>query len=244
MKKSYIWSLPTRVFHALFVVFILLSFFTDEDKLLDNHATFGYAVLVLLLFRVYWGFFGPKYSKFKDFPIGKTNTKTFFDTFLEEDQYVGHNPLASYIMIAMFIVLFLLIISGGLAYGIQDGKGIFSFLNTYFDKTEVFETIHEFLANILIALIVTHLSGVVFDILFHKNKDFKSIVTGYKMTQKDVSIKSLSLQQKVVSAFMFVLLILFLIFNLYKDNIVSSNNEQSINNQNITVSQIKQDFRK
>ena len=83
MEKSYIWSLPTRVFHSLFAVFILLVFLTDDDKLLNYHAVIGYAILILLIFRVCWGFFGPKYSRFKDFPTGKQNVKEFLNNLFD-----------------------------------------------------------------------------------------------------------------------------------------------------------------
>ena len=49
MKKSYIWSLPTRVFHLLFALFILIAFLTDDDKLLKFHAIAGYSILILLV---------------------------------------------------------------------------------------------------------------------------------------------------------------------------------------------------
>lgn len=53
MEKSYIWSLPTRVFHALFAVFILLAFLTgDEDNLLLFHAIIGYAIFILLFLEL------------------------------------------------------------------------------------------------------------------------------------------------------------------------------------------------
>ena len=77
MKKSYIWSLPTRAFHLLFALFILLAFLTDDDKLLNYHAIIGYSILILLVFRVCWGYFGPKYSLFKDFPANKNEAKEF-----------------------------------------------------------------------------------------------------------------------------------------------------------------------
>ncbi len=38
MQKSYIWSLPTRVFHALFALFITISFLSAEDEWLNFHA--------------------------------------------------------------------------------------------------------------------------------------------------------------------------------------------------------------
>ena len=216
MKKSYIWSLPTRVFHLLFALFILIAFLTDDDKLLKYHAIAGYSILILLFFRVYWGYFGPKYSLFRDFPANKSEAKEFFKNIFDDKQkYIGHNPLASYVMIAMLIVTFIVIVTGVLAYGIQDGKGIASFLNdSFFKKMKLFKEIHEFFANFLIFLIVMHLVGIAFDRVFHKKYEtLNSIATGYKMTSEDESIK-LSFFQKLFAIFMFVAFIAFLIFNL------------------------------
>ena len=220
MKKSYIWSLPTRVFHLLFALFILIAFLTDDDKFLKYHAIAGYSILILLFFRVYWGYFGPKYSLFKDFPANKSEAKEFLKNIFDDKQkYIGHNPLASYVMIAMLIVTFIVIVTGILAYGIQDGKGIASFLNdSFFKKMKLFKEIHEFSANFLIFLIVMHLVGIAFDRVFHKKHEtLNSIATGYKMTSEDESIK-LSFFQKLFAIFMFVAFIAFLIFNLYKPN--------------------------
>ena len=218
MKKSYIWSLPTRVFHLLFALFILIAFLTDDDKLLKFHAIAGYSIFILLVFRVYWGYFGPKYSLFRDFPANKSEAKEFLKNIFDDKQkYIGHNPLASYVMIAMLIVTFIVIVTGILAYGIQDGKGLASFLNdSFFKKMKLFKEIHEFSANFLIFLIVAHLAGVAFDRVFHKKHEtLNSIATGYKMTDEDESIK-LSFFQKLFAIFMFVAFIAFLIFNIYK----------------------------
>ena len=218
MQKSYIWSLPTRVFHALFVIFILLTFLSaQEDQWLNIHAVIGYAVLILVLFRICWGFFGPKYSLFKDFPLGKTNVKDFLNHIFEEKlKYVGHNPLASYVMISMFVVAILTIITGVLAFGIQEGKGIFSFLNSsFFKKMELFEELHEVLSNLLIALIIAHLCGIFADRFLHKKqKTLNSIVSGYKITSENESIK-LNIYQKMFSLLMFIFFIGFIIFNIY-----------------------------
>ena len=218
MKKSYIWSLPTRVFHLLFALFILIAFLTDDDKFLKYHAIAGYSILILLFFRVYWGYFGPKYSLFRDFPANKSEAKEFFKNIFDDKQkYIGHNPLASYVMIAMLIVTFIVIVTGILAYGIQEGKGLASFLNdSFFKNMKLFEEIHEFFANFLIFLIVMHLVGIAFDRVFHKKYEtLNSIATGYKMTDEDESIK-LSFFQKLFAIFMFVAFIVFLIFNIYK----------------------------
>ncbi len=75
MEKSYIWTLPTRIFHLLFALFICFAFVTDDDRLLTYHAIIGYVILILLIFRLVWGIIGPKYSLFKDFPLGIDNVK-------------------------------------------------------------------------------------------------------------------------------------------------------------------------
>ena len=220
MEKSYIWSLPTRIFHFLFAAFILFAFLTDDDKLLNYHAMIGYSILILLVFRLGWGFFGPKYSLFKDFPANKNEAKEFLKNIFDDKQkYIGHNPLASYVMIAMLVVTFLAIITGVLAYGIQEGKGILSFLNNSFSKDmEFFEEVHEFFANSLIALIVAHLAGIAVDRLLHnKHETLNSIVTGYKMTTSSESIK-LTFLQKLFAIFMLLVFVSFLAFNIYKPN--------------------------
>jgi cytochrome b len=232
MEKTYIWSLPTRVFHFLFALFILFAFITgDEDNLLNYHAIIGYAILILLLFRFSWGVFGPKYSQFKDFPLGKKNVKEFLNNIFENKQkYVGHNPLASYVMIAMLVVCFLAIITGILAFGIQEGKGIFSSLNSsFFKKMELFEGIHEFLSTLFIVLLVAHIGGVISDRVLHKKHEtLNSIVTGYKNTENAQGIR-LNIFQKFIAFLFLALLVSFFVFNLIKpDNVLIASSYKAV----------------
>mgnify|MGYP005996311317 CR=1 FL=1 len=233
MNKSYIWSIPTRVFHWLFVLFILLAFISaDEERWLNYHAVIGYAVLILLIFRAGWGLFGPKYSLFKDFPIGKQKAKEFLENIFDDKQkYIGHNPMASYVMIAMLLVAFLTVVTGVLAFGIQEGKGILSSLNSsFFKEMKLFKEIHEILSTLFIALIAAHIGGVLVDRLLHKKHEtLNSIFTGYKVTQENESIK-LKIYQKVFAFLMFIFFIGFLAFNIYKpDNVLISSINKPIN---------------
>ena len=231
MFKSYIWSLPTRVFHWLFALLILLAFLTDDDNLLHYHAIIGYGVLILLAFRFIWGYLGPEYSKFRDFPLNITIVKEFMlNIFKSEQKYIGHNPPASYVMIVMFIVVFFVIITGALTFGVQEGKGIFSFLNEpFFRKMELFEELHEVLANLLIVLIGAHIVGVLSDKLLHgKYETFQSIFTGYKITQEKSGI-TLSFFQKFLAFIFLILLIAFFRFNLIQPkNVLVASKYQSI----------------
>lgn len=216
MKKSYIWTLPTRVFHWLFALLILLAFLTDDDHLLTYHAAIGYSLLIVLLFRLVWGVLGPKYSKFKDFNLNKNALKQFLKNPIKANHNEpGHNPAASYLMITMIVVAIIVIVTGALAFGIQEGKGIFSFLNTsFFKKMELFEEIHETLANFFIALIVFHLAGVIMDKLFHPQYEtLKSIFTGYKQMQEEYSVKT-NLFQKAIALLFLIVLLGFIVYNI------------------------------
>ncbi|MDD3835863.1 MAG: cytochrome b/b6 domain-containing protein [Sulfurimonas sp.] len=214
--KSYIWSLPSRVFHWLFVVLILLAFLTDDDKLLNYHSLIGYGVLILLLFRFFWGYLGPKYSKFKDFSLSSQDVKEFIvNIFSPKKEYIGHNPIASYVMMAIFIVVFLIIITGILTLGVQEGKGLLSFLHsTFFKKMKLFEDIHEFLSTVLLILIAAHLLGILSDRVLHsKHETLNSIFSGYKVTKNDESIR-LNIFQKLIAALFLAMFIAFFIYNL------------------------------
>lgn len=220
MFNSYIWSLPSRVFHWLFVALILLAFLTDDDKILNYHALIGYGVLILLIFRFFWGYIGPKYSRFKDFPLALRDVKEFaLNIFSSKQKYIGHNPIASYVMIGIFVVVFLTIITGILAFGVQEAKGLFSSLNsTFFKKMELFEEVHEFFSNLLIVLIAAHLLGVFSDRVLHPaHKTLSSIFNGLKSTKEDFSIK-LNIFQKLFALIFLALFIAFFVFNISTKN--------------------------
>ncbi len=232
MNKSYIWTIPTRVSHILLALFVLLAFLTSEEsKLLNYHAIVGYAIAILLVFRFMWGYIGPKYSKFKDFPLGIKNAKEFLSNIFDANQkYVGHNPLASYVMIAMLVSLFLAFISGILVFGIEEGKGVLGFLNSsFFKKMKLFKEIHEIFANLFIVFLVFHLIGIFVDRLLHKkNENLNSIFTGYKYHEQIETIR-LTILQKLFSLLMFIVLVSFLAFNLYQPkNILLSSIYQPI----------------
>jgi hypothetical protein len=51
-----VWDLPTRVFHWTLVVSFFSALATgDPDRFRDLHVYFGYVVLGLICFRVFWG---------------------------------------------------------------------------------------------------------------------------------------------------------------------------------------------
>ena len=65
-----VWDLPTRVFHWALAACIVGSILTASigGNAIGWHFRFGYAILALVLFRLVWGFAGPRYARFSSFP--------------------------------------------------------------------------------------------------------------------------------------------------------------------------------
>ena len=230
--KVYVWTLPTRIFHALLVLFTLGAFITAEwDDLLNVHAALGASLGTLILFRIVWGFMGPKYSRFRDFALSITALKEYlFSLFDPKKEYAGHNPAASFTMIGMIVVMFLLTITGLLAYGIQENRGIFAFLHdSFFKDMELFEEVHEFLSTLLWFLIAAHVGGVLFDRLLHaKTGTLRSIFDGYKNIEAENA--SLNIFQKLIAIIGIGLSLFVLVYALSgNNNLITAGYNQPVN---------------
>lgn len=213
MTKSYIWPVANRVSHVLLMVFFTLSYIlADFDRYLSLHVAFGLALGVVFLFRIVWGFIGPKHSKFKDFNFNLYDLKNYlFSIFVKTKEYAGHNPASSYAIVAMIVVAFLTIVSGLFAYGIEENRGVLSFLHqSFFRDMEVFEDIHEFFANLFLAIIVLHVAGSLVDRFIKKSDAIDSMISGYKVLSSKVDIK-VNLAQKLFG----IIWIVVSLFSLY-----------------------------
>ena len=184
MKRSYIWSVPTRLFHWLLAFSILTGYLTgDEERLLNLHVAFGAMAGALLLFRILWGIAGVRYSAFKDFELTPSALLSYMvNIFNPRRHYAGHNPAASWAVILMIVLGLLAVVTGFLAYGVQEGRGILGFLNHgFFREMELFEALHEVSANLLMLVIAAHVGGVVLERLLHKEVGtMGSMANGYK----------------------------------------------------------------
>ncbi len=190
----------------------MIVWLSADDDFLRIHSAFGYAIGVLILFRIVWSILGPKYSLLKDLNFDMKKAIVFSkNVFTSEEKHLGHNPAASIIMTLIVIITLLISVTGILALGEQEAKGLFSSLSTTFLKDlELFEELHELIANLLLVLIVMHLAGIFMDKLIHsKDETLKSIITGYKNITGE-SVK-LTLVQKIIAAIFAIATVLIII---------------------------------
>jgi cytochrome b len=112
-----VWDAPTRLFHWVLAVSVVGLVVTAQigGAAMDWHFRLGYGVLVLLLFRVMWGFIGGHWSRFGSFVVGPAKAIAYLRAGAGAPQAVGHNPLGALSVLALLSFL-----------ALQVGSGLFS----------------------------------------------------------------------------------------------------------------------
>lgn len=185
-----IWDPLVRLFHWSLLLAFTIAYFTEGD-LLDLHVWAGYFVLGLILFRIFWGFVGPRYAKFSNFVYSRDIIKAHLKDLLARrgKRYLGHNPAGGAMIVLLIIFLLLTTFSGLTIYGIEKHAGPLASLVGHPSEfwKDAAEDIHEFLANFTLILILIHVGGVIFESRLHHENLVKAMFNGYKRTQPDNS---------------------------------------------------------
>ncbi len=195
-NKTFVWSFIGRLSHWILVISFLTCFITSfYEELLTLHISLGIIVFSMLLMKIVWGIIGPKYARWSDFNFSLSSLKLYF-IIKVKDRYreieAGHNPASSWFAFLLTWFGILCCISGFVLYGIQEGNGLFSFMNeTYFYLMNLLENIHVILVYVIIVIIVLHISGVMIEQFYHKTNMVMAMVTGFKNAKgKDIKTTS------------------------------------------------------
>lgn len=111
VSTTRIWDPTIRLFHWLLVALIAFSWWSGEQHDMDNHRLSGYAILALLVFRVFWGFAGPRTARFSSFVRGPGAVLAYVKGLGSRKGHLadGHNPLGGWSVIAMLAVIALMV---------------------------------------------------------------------------------------------------------------------------------------
>ena len=189
-----VWDILIRIFHWSLVLFVLVLFITEDD-FLSIHSYAGYTVLLLLGFRIVWGFIGTYHARFSSFI---TTPKAAINYLKEEisgdaKRYIGHNP-AGAIMIFGLIITLILTAFTGMATIATEGKGPLAgtFIASF--SGEVLGEIHELFTSLILLLIILHIGGVIFSSLAEEENLIKAMITGRKRKEIDYGERNNSSQ--------------------------------------------------
>src|SRR5262245_14041998 len=105
-----IWDAAIRIVHWLLVALVAFSWWSAENGELEYHRYSGYAVLGLLLFRIYWGFVGTDTARFANFVKGPRAIIAYVRQLssrvaAHEPAAPGHNPLGAISVILLLLAL-------------------------------------------------------------------------------------------------------------------------------------------
>ena len=183
--KTYIWDIPTRLFHWILVLTFCGLWYTGKELEMDIHIPLGLLMLGLLSFRLLWGFAGSHHARFANFPLGVKSVRTYLN---QKTYHAGHNPLGSWSVVCLLMLLLTQVVSGLFA---SDGYLYEGPLSRFIesDLAEWLTDVHRASFDFLLAFTGLHILAVIYYTLIKRQDILPAMVTGYKHAPAPLSEK-------------------------------------------------------
>jgi cytochrome b len=178
-----IWDVPTRIFHWLLVLSFAGAYLTNWAGIswFKYHEWFGYSVLILVVFRIFWGFIGTWYARFANFVRSPIAAWRYTVNLLRgrETTTAGHNPLGA-LMVLFFLVTLLIQAGTGLFANdeIFNAGALYGYVSS--ETSLQLTAIHKELFYWIFAATVLHVLAVLFHTFFKNENLISAMFTGYK----------------------------------------------------------------
>jgi cytochrome b len=182
-RRVKVWDLPTRIFHWLLVALVAFSWWSGEQGYgwMRWHFWSGYAVLTLVIFRIFWGFVGSSTARFSDFVKGPRAGLHHLSALVRPGKTgdVGHNPLGGW-MVGLLLVL--LLVQAGTGLFAEDANlnaGPLSLLVSE-QASKTLSNIHELVIKFLLVAIALHVLAVLAYLVFKRDNLVSAMFSGKK----------------------------------------------------------------
>lgn len=164
-----VWDLPLRLWHWALAASILAAWFTPTvyDRL---HRILGYTVLALLAFRLVWGVWGSRYSRFRMVGVRLRAAPRYLLNLRRgiTGRYIGLNPAGTLMLVALLLSIAVSAITGAMSVTV-----------TFFGVWWVEDT-HHYSSDAVMVLVVLHVLGVVLMGLLQRENLIRAMFTGRK----------------------------------------------------------------
>ncbi|MBK1691016.1 cytochrome b/b6 domain-containing protein [Ectothiorhodospira mobilis] len=209
--EQQVWDPLVRLFHWGLAAAFAVAWFTEHQP----HVLAGYAALTLVGVRIVWGFIGPRHARFSDFvrPPGEVmaHVREMLQGRMKRE--AGHNPLAGWVYVLLFLSLIGLTVSGMATLAAEESAGPLAGIVAGEQESEIryvndayedhdhdedheeeghaqgggrdWEEIHEFFANLTLALVLVHLAGVLLGSLMQGQNLVAGMITGRKQVDDE-----------------------------------------------------------
>ncbi len=184
-RRIFVWDAPTRIFKWLLVLSVGTAFLASSmhprGLLFVVHIACGYAVALLLLFRLAWGAIGGERARFADFVHGWRGARAHAVGLLRLDpeETAGHNAIGGWMILLLLATLAVIVLTGLLTEGSTGGAGV---LSDVLPRGAIgwVGWIHGMLGFAIIWLAGAHVAGVVVESLLHRENLVRAMITGRK----------------------------------------------------------------
>jgi cytochrome b len=180
-KEVYVWDFPTRLFHWLLALMIVLLVVTGKagGNALEWHERCGYITLGLLLFRVLWGFIGNRNARFANFLRGPAAVLRYLKGLTQSRSrvHVGHNPAGGWSVIAMLLIVAAQVGTGLFANDDVMLEGPLAYLVSK-DLSDQLTGMHEIISNFLLAIIGLHIAAIALYYFVKKDNLVMPMISG------------------------------------------------------------------
>ncbi len=170
VSKKMLWDWPVRICHWSMVLLVAACWWTAENHEIVYHSYCAYALLGVVLFRIYWGFFGSSSARFSHFLQTPAVAFQYLKTITRRDvpSSAGHNPLGGYSALALLFLLLLQIGLGLFSIDVDgfDGGPFADYLS--FKTSRWITDWHEVTFNLLLGFIALHLIAVIYYLLWRR----------------------------------------------------------------------------
>ena len=187
--KARVWDLPVRISHWLLVVCITAAWLTRDARLIDLHAAAGWCALLLVAFRLAWGFIGTAHARFSDFRYGSREALGYIAASLKGSprHYTGHNPAGSWSVYLLLAGVLIVCLTGVIAIAAMFSMGPLQ-VELPAPVTDAVRESHEWIAWALLAVIAAHIAGAIASSVLHRENLVAAMFSGRKRVHEAQAI--------------------------------------------------------
>jgi cytochrome b len=212
-----VWDWPTRLFHWGLVASILGAYISNRlgASYFSLHLFFGYATILLVGFRLIWGFVGTRHARFVNFLEGPRGVLRYLSAVgrKRHTRYAGHNPLG-----ALMVVTLLSITGAQAMLGLFGNDEIFNLgplAGLVSKETSLWLTsLHRGLFYIILLAVGFHVGAVLIHVFVKREPLILAMITGRKPAHIVQPEEAIGSSQTVLAILLFATLAVALIIGL------------------------------
>ncbi|MEZ5907250.1 MAG: cytochrome b/b6 domain-containing protein [Hyphomicrobiaceae bacterium] len=176
------WDVPTRLFHWTLVSLIIAAYFTREFGGVDLywHKICGYSILILIVYRVLWGFVGSSTARFTSFVKAPWTALAYARDFAlgRPRHFLGHNPLGGGVVIAILALVGAQAMTG--LFASDDALAEGPLVKLAGDNVARITALHHQIFDLILVVVVLHIAANFIYLFWKKENLIRPMVTGRK----------------------------------------------------------------